>query len=195
MNKNINLSLLLALLTLSGCSTIIGGNSSTAEASGARMGPSSLADGSTSLQNDKFNALTIGGDFTGNNLVIANKLQVESSAILTKVTVKGPSLIGGNLISNDATFKGALKVDHNIISIYSDFESGIRFNGAQLELNGRSEVWGNIISTKVDAPAVIVINHSKVKGNIEFAVPNGLVVIKNHAYFKGEIINGALKEE
>jgi hypothetical protein len=42
---------------------------------------------------------------------------------------------------------------------------------------------------------MIVINHSTVKGDIDFAESNGLLVLKNKATFKGQLINGTMKQE
>ena len=104
-------------------------------------------------------------------------MNIESDAILTKVTVKDDSVVGGNLISNDSTYKDTLKIGGNLISNDSYFAKGIEFNGTQLELNQGSKVIGNIISTSRNQ-STIVINHSTVKGDIGFAESNGLLVLK-----------------
>ena len=190
-----NLSALVILLALTGCATIIGGDYSTAKTSGDGMGPATIADENTSLQNDKFSALTISNDFTGTNIVIEHEFKVESAAILTRVTAKGTTHIGGNLICNHSRFDGAVVVDHAIICSDSKFESGLRFGGSQLDLGSSSKVYGNIINTRVGSSSVIVINHSYVKGNIEFAESNGLVILKNGGEFKGTVVNGNLRQE
>lgn len=190
-----NLTVAAALtLSLSSCATILGGNKSTAEASGDGVGPATISDGSQVLNNDKFEALTIGGSFTGSRLTVMKNMNIESDAILTKVTVKDDSVVGGNLISNDSTYKDTLKVGGNLISNDSYFAKGIEFNGTQLELNQSSKVIGNIISTSRNQ-STIVINHSTVKGDIGFAESNGLLVLKNKATFKGQLINGTMKQE
>lgn len=186
---------LLSAILLNACATIIGGDESTAEASGNRMGPATIASGDTALQNDKFSALTVLGQFNGNKLVIAHDLRIESNAYLTKVTVRGNTAIKGNLSCLKADFQNGIMVGGNITAQDSEFESGIRFNGRQLELTDSSKVYGAIINTNPTTPGLIIIDHSKVRGNIEFAAPNSQVILRNKGSFKGEIVNGVVRQE
>lgn len=187
--------LLVIAIQIASCTTIIGGNKSTAEASGRRMGPATISDGNATLQNDKLSALTVMGNFNGSNLVIARDLRVESNATLTKITVKGNTEIKNSLSGLKTDFQGSLTVNGNIACSDCEFESGIRFNGNNLMLTDKSRVYGAIIDTNPSIPGTIIIDHSRVKGNIEFATPNSQVILRNSGSLKGEIVNGTLRQE
>lgn len=186
---------LVSALLLNACATIIGGDESTAEASGNRMGPATIASGNTALRNDKFSALTVLGSFNGSKLVIAHDLRIESNAYLSKVTVRGNASIKGNLSCLNSDFQDLTIIGGNITAQDSEFESGVRFNGKQLELTDGSKVYGAIINTNPATTGVIIIDHSKVRGNIEFAAPNSQVILRNKGSFKGEIVNGVVRQE
>ena len=188
------IGLLISALLLSGCATIIGGFSSTAEASGDGMGPATLSESNTTLQNDKFEALTIGANLTASKLIIGEDLNVRGTANLTKVTVRDDSIVGGDLICDDVTFKSSVNVHGNITSSDSYFGEGIEFAGRTLQLSNGSKVVGEIISSNTQA-VTLIIDHSVVKGNIGFANAASRVILRNGGELKGNLLNGKLEQE
>lgn len=188
------ISLLISALLLSGCATIIGGVSSTAEASGDGMGPATLSESNTTLQNDKFEALTIGANLTASKLIIDEDLNVRGTANLTKVTVRDDSIVGGDLICDDVTFKSSVNVHGNITSSDSYFGEGIEFAGRTLQLSNGSKVVGEIISSNTQT-VTLIIDHSVVKGNIGFANAASRVILRNGGELKGNLLNGKLEQE
>jgi cytoskeletal protein CcmA (bactofilin family)/uncharacterized protein YceK len=188
------ISLLISALLLSGCATIIGGFSSTAEASGDGMGPATLSESNTTLQNDKFEALTIGANLTASKLIIDEDLNVRGTANLTKVTVRDDSIVGGDLICDDVTFKSSVNVHGNITSSDSYFGEGIEFAGRTLQLSNGSKVVGEIISSNTQT-VTLIIDHSVVKGNIGFANAASRVILRNGGELKGNLLNGKLEQE
>ena len=188
------ISLLLSGVITSGCATIIGGFSSTAEASGDHMGPATISESSVTLQNDKFEALTSESDLNASKLVIGEDLNVKGNANLTKVTVTNNTNIGGSLTSNDSTFKGSAKIIGNISTGDSYFAKGIEFAGTSLQLSNSSKVIGQIISSNPQA-VTIIIDHSEVKGNIGFANSASKVILRNGGELKGTLLNGKLQQE
>lgn len=179
---------------ISSCATIIGGSSSTAEASGDGMGPATISDTSVNLQNDKFTALTIKGNLSATKLVIANDLFVESNATLTKVTVKDDTTINGALNATSCTFKDSVKINENSVVTNSYFGGSIEFGGTSLELLKGSKVIGGIISNNKN-PVTIVVDHSQIRGDIGFANSNSIVIIKNGGKITGNLINGTLQKQ
>lgn len=188
------ISLLISGILLSGCATIIGGFSSTAEASGDGMGPATLSESNTTLQNDKFEALTIGANLTASKLVIGADLNVHGTANLTKVTVRDDSIVGGDLICDDVTFKSSVNVHGNLTSSDSYFGEGIEFAGRTLQLSNGSKVVGEIIISN-SQPVTVIIDHSVVKGNIGFANAASRVILRNGGALKGNLLNGKLEQE
>ncbi len=188
------ISLLLSGVIMSGCATIIGGFSSTAEASGDNMGPATLIESNVTLNNDKFEALTSQSDLTATKLVIGEDLKIKGNANLTKVTVKNTTTIGGSLTSDDSTFKGSVKVGGNISTGDSYFAKGIEFAGTSLQLSNSTKVIGQIISSNPQ-PVTIIIDHSKLEGNIGFANSASNVILRNGGELKGTLLNGKLQQE
>ena len=188
------IGLLISAILLSGCATIIGGFSSTAEASGDGMGPATLSESNTTLQNDKFEALTIGANLTATKLVIGTDLKVTGNANLTKVTIKDDTSVGGDLICDDATFKSSVNVHGNLTSSDSYFGEGIEFAGRTLQLSNGSKVVGEIINSNSQA-VTLIIDHSVVKGNIGFANAASRVILRNGGTLKGQLLNGKLEQE
>ncbi len=190
-------SLLIATVSislLSSCATIIGGNTPTDKTTGTHYGPATIADGDTTLDSNRYSALTIRGNLTSTKLVISDDLKIESNATLTKVRVKDDTEIGGNLIAEDCTFEDTSKLGGNGNIKDSFFGNGLDFAGSQLELTERSKVIGNINSTNPNG-ATIIIDRSTVRGNISFAKESGTVIIRNKGNLKGQVINGTLKNE
>ena len=188
------LMILSSATIISSCATIIGGSSSTAEASGDGMGPATISDTSVNLQNDKFTALTIKGNLSATKLVIANDLFVESNATLTKVTVKDDTTINGALNATSCTFKDSVKINENSVVTNSYFGGSIEFGGTSLELLKGSKVIGGIISNNKN-PVTIVVDHSQIRGDIGFANSNSIVIIKNGGKITGNLINGTLQKQ
>lgn len=188
------LMILSSATIISSCATIIGGSSSTAEASGDGMGPATISDTSVNLQNDKFTALTIKGNLSATKLVIANDLFVESNATLTKVTVKDDTTINGALNATSCTFKDSVKINENSVVTNSYFGGSIEFGGTSLELLKGSKVIGGIISNNKN-PVTIVVDQSQIRGDIGFANSNSIVIIKNGGKITGNLINGTLQKQ
>ena len=184
-------SLLILLTNLAGCATIIGGNKSTAEASGDGVGPATISDGSISLQNDKLSSLTIGGDLNASKLTIINSLSVESSAFLSKFTVRKTTTIGANLTALRSDFYQLATVGGNVSAVDSYFGAGITFAGSLAELKSGSKVVGNVLNTSA-TPTQLIIDHSEVKGSVAFAVSGGQVIVRNHGKLTGSVTNGSL---
>lgn len=188
------ISLVLSGVIMSGCATIIGGFSSTAEASGDHMGPATISESSVTLQKDSFEALTCESDLAAIKLIIGEELNVKGNANLTKVTVRNNTNIGGSLTSDDSTFKGSVKIGGNISTGDSYFAKGIEFAGTSLQLSNRTKVIGQIISSNLQ-PVTIIIDHSEVKGNIGFANSGSQVILRNGGELKGNLLNGKLQQE
>lgn len=186
--------LLLLTITLFGCATIIGGNTSTAKSSGSGMGPSTIAHGDTVLQNDKLNALTIvDGSLTLSNFTIADELNVSSNAIIATSKIRGDLIVGGTLTAKDDDFYQKAVIAGNINSNYTYFYKTIEFAGESIVLTDKSKVYEDILCTS-NKPVTITIDHSLVKGNIGFTNSKSVVIIQNRGHLKGKVINGTVRD-
>lgn len=181
-------------LLISGCATIIGGFASTAKTSGNGMGPATISEGDTTLQNDKFTSLSVyNGNLNIDHFLIANELHTTGNVSALKLTVKKTSSIGGFLQATDSSFYDSCKVSNNVIVNDSYFGTNIEFGGTNMELTNRSKVVGNIISTN-PKPVTIIIDRSLVKGDIGFANSNSTVIIQNKGHVKGKVLNGKVQD-
>ncbi len=188
------LIILSASLTLYGCTTIIGGHESTAEASGDNMGPATISDTNTTLQNDKFSALTINGMLSATNITIGNDLLVESNATLIKVIVKDDTIIKGQLNATNCSFKDDVKISGNGLFINSYLGGNLEFGGTKLDVSKSSKIIGGIISSNHNL-VTITLDHAQIRGDIGFANSNSTLVIKNGGKFTGKLINGNLEKQ
>lgn len=188
------LSLIIAsTLILSSCSTIIGGFTPTSKSAGG-IGPATIGNGDTTLNNDKFEALSIeSGSLTINSVLILENLNVSNNVTATKLTVKGSSYIGGSLIDSNSSFNENCTVGNNISADKSYFAKNIEFAGTNLTLQNKSKVVGDIISTSTE-PSTIVIDHSIVKGIIGFTNANSKVIIQNKGHLTGRVFNGKVED-
>lgn len=187
----------LGLTSLVACGTISGSGDDNSQSANNNnkslwyVAPATISSGDQTLQNGKYSALTVGGDLTATQITIVNDLQIESDASLTQVTVRDDSNIKGNLNATKCTFKDLTTVGGNISSIDTYFGNGIVFNGGSLMLSSRSKVIGNIIS-KSTKPATVIIDKSTVKGNVQFTVAGGKVILQNKGKLTGQVTNGQI---
>lgn len=188
------LSILLTTITIMGCSTIIGGFTSTSRSSGSGMGPATIGYGDMTLSKDKFQALTIeSGNLTVSDFTIKTKLNVDGNVSADHLTVNGNTIISNSLIAANSSFMGNCTATQNINSSKSYFAKNIEFGGTSLILEKRSKVIGDIISTS-NQPVTIIIDHSLVKGIIGFVNPNSKVIIQNKGHLVGRVFNGTVQD-
>lgn len=195
MNKLKYISSAITLATiLSSCATIIGGFTSTKSSSGSSYGPATLSSGDTSLSHDKLTALTIeSGDLTLNDFAIQYKLSVYGDLTVTDSKLRGVTQVGGGMLSNNTNFYQSCGILGNVVSNGSYFAKDLEFAGNSLDLNQKSKIVGNIISSS-SQPVIVTIDNSYVKGNIGFVNSNSVVIIKNKGYVKGQIINAKVED-
>lgn len=179
---------------IGGCSTIIGGFTSTAKSSGSGVGPSTIAESDVYLHDDKLNALSVyNGSLTAKKLTIVNSLMVNGNISATKLIARKTTTTTGILNVNDSSFYDNCKVGNTISADDSYFAKDIEFSGIEFELKNKSKVVGNIISTS-KYPVTIVVDHSVIKGDIGFANPKSVVVIQNRGLVKGKVLNGEVRD-
>lgn len=181
-----------ALITIS-CSTSIGGFTPTSKSAGG-IGPATIGNGDTSLDNDEFEALTIeSGNLIINEVLILENLKASNDVNANKLNIKGSSYIGGSLIDSNSSFAETCTVSNNITADRSYFAKNIEFSGTNLTLQNKSRVVGNIVSTSTK-PTTIIIDRSLVKGTISFINPNSKVIIQNKGHLVGKVFNGIVQD-
>ncbi len=182
------------IASVSSCATIIGGNVSTKRSSGGAYGPASIVESNTTLTNDKLIALTVtNGDLTLDKFAIKYKLNVFGDLTINDTDLNGITQVGGMMNSNQSNFYQSCGILGNVFANNSYFAKDIEFSGNKMELTGRTKVVGNIINTS-STPVTIIIDHSRVKGNIGFANSNSVVIIQNRGYVAGQVINGKVQD-
>lgn len=194
MNKRLLFAGIIFSSLISGCTTIIGGFTSTAKSSGSGVGPSTIAESDVYLHDDRLNALSVyNGSLTAKKLTIVNSLKVNGDINANKLVARKTTDVTGSLTLDNSSLYDNCKIGNNITANDSYFAKDIEFGGIQFELTNKTKVIGNIISTS-KYPVTIVVDRSVIKGDIGFANPKSVVIIQNRGLVKGRVLNGTVRD-
>jgi hypothetical protein len=132
--------------------------------------------GKLNAKNTTINSLAAFGESNLNNSIIKGMANINGKLIITNSTIWGPLHILGEITAKSSNFKGDI------------FAAGDKYKFTKCTLEN-TIVQANKSNT---IQKIIIRNHSKINGNIEFEQGNGIVEIDSTSTIHGKVIGATV---
>lgn len=122
--------------------------------------------------------------------VTFNNVDVNGSAMLNDLTIKGSLTIYGSVFLNDSEVKGTVTLNGSLFIDDAEVKDVIIQQGSLTLYKAETR------TITVNAPgATINISDSTVKGDIRFSQPGGKVILMGSSKVHGKVINGTIMRQ